>query len=263
LVGDEYVGEDEMTNEPDHSAVGLRDAVLSGWFVPQTNQMFEGLPVTKDDVVLDVGCGNGGIAGFCASQGAAIIVTDTDPEKVAAVERSLAGSSARSVQAIVSDSNPLPLSDGSASIVVSTEVLEHVDDTRRFLLELVRVGKPGARYFLTVPDPVCETLQKSLAPQSYFERPNHVRVIQRDEFATMVEAAGLIVEKRASYGFYWSLWWLMFWACDVDLTKARHPILDNWTRTWAAVMDTPRGLQVKKVLDEFMPKSQVIIARKP
>ncbi len=252
-----------MTQPRNHSDVGLRDAVLSGWFVPETNQMFEGLPVTRDDVVIDVGCGGGGIAGFCASQGAAIILADSDPEKVSAAERSLVGSAARSVQAVVSDSDPLPLPDGVASIVVSTEVLEHVDDTRRFLAELVRVGAPGARFLLTVPDPVCETLQKSLAPPAYFEKPNHVRIIGREEFATMVEEAGLIIDRRASYGFFWSLWWLMFWVSKTDLENVQHPVLDGWTQTWDALLDTPEGLRVKAVLDGLMPKSQVIIAHKP
>jgi SAM-dependent methyltransferase len=252
-----------VTQEANHSLVGLRDAVLSGWFVPDSNQVFEGLPVTPDDVVLDVGCGDGGIGGFCASKGAAIILSDNDPEKVSAAERSLAGSAARYVQALVSDSNPLPLPDGIASIVVSTEVLEHVDDARRFLDELVRVGRRGARYLLTVPDPVSETLQKSLAPPSYFEKPNHVRIIERDEFATMVEAAGLVIERRTSYGFYWAMWWLMFWVRKTDLTDPRNPVLDSWTQTWAALLETQDGQRVKAVLDNFMPKSQVIIARKP
>ena len=244
--------------------VGERDFALSGWFARDTNEVFEGLPVTSDDTVLDVGCGGGGIAGFCASQGAAIIVTDSDPEKVSAVERSLVGSAARSVQALVSDSNPLPLPDGAASIIVSTEVLEHVDDPQAFLAELFRVGRPGARYLLAVPDPVGETLQKSLAPPSYFEKPNHVRIIGRDEFATMVEGAGLVIEKRASYGFYWTLWWLMFWASKVvDLNDPSDPVLDSWAQTWAALLDTADGPRVKEILDSFMPKSQVIIARKP
>ena len=250
-----------MTQVQNHAGVGLHDAVLSGWFVRERGELFEGLPITRDDVVLDVGCGDGGIAGFCGERGAAIILADSDPERVSAAERRLAGTAARNVRALITDCNPLPLPDDTASIVISTEVLEHVDDPHKFLAELVRVGREGARYLLTVPDPVCETLQKTLAPPSYFAKPNHIRIIERDEFAAMVEAVGLTIERRASYGFYWSLWWLMFWVCKVDLGQA-HPVLDGWAQTWGALLDSPGGPQVKKVLDSFMPKSQVIIARK-
>ena len=243
--------------------VGLRDAVLSGWYQSETGELFKGLVISSDDVVVDVGCGDGGTARFCAGRGASMIVTDIDPTKVEATERSLADTPARSVRAMVSDSNPLPIEDGTASVVISTEVLEHVDDPAQFLSELARIGRSGARYLLTVPDPVAEALQKHLAHPSYFAKPNHVRIIQRDEFAELVSAAGLVIEQRSSYGFYWSLWWLMFWTTEVDFIGAPHPVFDNWARTWTALLDTPQGETVKRVLDNFMPKSQVILARKP
>ena len=255
---------DEMMTQGQASrpTLDIWDAEIAGWFNHETGEVFKGLRITSDDVVLDVGCGDGGTAGFCATRGAAIMLTDADPQRVAAAERNLASLSARSVQAVVSDSNPLPFPDGVASVVVSTEVIEHVEDPAVFLKELVRVGKPGARYLLTVPDPVGEKLQKTLAPPSYFERPNHIRIIERDEFAAMVEAAGLIVESRGSYGFYWSMWWMFFWACHVDLGQS-HPLLDSWKQTWTALLETDDGEKIKKVFDAFMPKSQLIIARKP
>jgi len=163
----------------------------------------------------------------------------------------------------VGDANPLLLEDGIASRVICMEVLEHVDDTAQFLNELARVGKSGAHYLLSVPDPVQETLQKGVAPASYFEKPNHIRIIPRDEFEKMVTDAGLVVERHEYYGFYWSVWWLFFWICKVDLNNASHPLLDNWAKTWEALMDTPNGEHVRQALNDFMPKSQVIIARKP
>ncbi|WP_215199644.1 methyltransferase domain-containing protein, partial [Escherichia coli] len=44
------------------------------------------------------------------------------------------------LECLVSDCDPLPLADATATRVVSTEVIEHVDDPRQFLAELVRVG---------------------------------------------------------------------------------------------------------------------------
>ena len=241
----------------------LTDAYLSGWFHHESGELLQGFAITAEDTVLDVGCGDGPFVNFCAQRGAEVIFADIDANKVAAVEKMLAGSPARGVRPIVSDANPLPLPDETASKVICMEVLEHVEDPARFMRELLRVGRPGAQYLLTVPDPVAETVQKNLAPDSYFQKPNHIRIFQRDEFERLVTDAGLIVEQRVSYGFYWSLWWMMFWACEQDLAPPWHPLLENWAKTWETLLAMPQGPRIKKVLDEFMPKSQAIIARKP
>ena len=39
--------------------LGLRDAVLSGWFNQETDELFSGFPISAEDTVLDVGCGPG------------------------------------------------------------------------------------------------------------------------------------------------------------------------------------------------------------
>lgn len=249
---------------PPSNDVGLRDAVASGQYNNATGELYPGFAVTADDIVLDVGCGDGDKARFCAQRGAAVIYTDANGEQVAQARRRLADSRARWTLPIVSDTDPLPLADGIATKVMASEVMEHVADPATFLAELVRVGKPGAIYLLTVPDPVAETLQKKLAPSAHFEYPNHIRIIGREEFGAMVEAAGLEIVSRGSHGFYWAMWLLMFWTCKVDLSVAsQHPVMQYWASTWSALLDTEDGMRVKQALDEFMPISQYLIARKP
>lgn len=243
--------------------IGLRDALASGWYLQESDELYRGFVIRADDVVLDIGCGDGGNSLFCAHRGAHVIVADVDAGKVESTRQRLAGTSARLVQGVVGDANPLALESGIASKVICMEVLEHVDDPAQFLSELVRVGRSGTHYLLSVPDPVQEHLQKKVAPASHFEKPNHIRIIQRDEFEKMVTDAGLLVERHEYYGFYWSVWWLFFWVCKVDLSDARHPLLESWARTWETLMDSPNGEQVRNALNDFMPKSQVIIARKP
>lgn len=239
------------------------DASMSGWFKHDTGELIEGFKIEESDTVLDVGCGDSPFVEFCANQGPDIIIADIDSEKISAMELRLQKTSAKSVTAIVSDVNPLPIEDNSVTKVVAMEVLEHVDDPASFLKELVRVGRPGALYLITVPDPVAETVQKELAPDIYFQRPNHIRIVQRDEFEEWIKEAGLIVEERKFYGFYWSIWWMFFWACKQDLSPPWHPILENWEATWGSLLASEDGPRIKKVLDDFMPKSQAIIARKP
>ncbi len=244
--------------------VALRDATMRGWFNTETSELFTNFPVGPGDVVADIGCGDGGNARFCASRGARLILADINPDSVAKAAASVAAEpNCAGVESHATDSDPLPIASNSVSRVVCTEVIEHVDEPARLMAELARIGQPGARYLIACPDPGSEAVQKRLAPPSYFEKPNHIRVIQHDEFARYVENAGLIIESRHSHGFYWSIWWNLFWACDVTLEQPAHPLLDSWTQTWRLLLEQPYGAAIKNALDDLRPMSQVIIARKP
>ncbi|MBP9219482.1 MAG: class I SAM-dependent methyltransferase [Sterolibacterium sp.] len=252
--------------QPDGRDVGLHDAVLGGWFRGETGELLEGFAIAASDTVLDVGCGDGGAIGFCAHLGAQVIYSDIDAAKVAAVRHKLAaaGIAASQHRGFASDSDPLPLPDQLASRILCMEVLEHVDDPARILRELWRVGQPGAHYLLTVPDPSSEAVLKQVAPPIFFEKPNHIRVFSHDDFERLVQEAGFIIERRVTSGFYWSLWWILFCACDQQRFEPPwHPLLEQWSRTWALLLQQPQGPRLKQALDAALPKSQAIIARKP
>lgn len=241
---------------------GLHDLCASGWFRNATGELFTGFPVGPADTCLDVGCGNGGATMFAARHGCEVIATDVLPEKVAAVERALASAGSTRFRCVVSDSNPLPVDDASVTRVVCSEVMEHVPDPDQFLGELVRVGKPGALYLLTVPDPASEAIQRELAPRSYWREPNHVRVFAHEDFTSTIARAGLTIEARHFVGFFRSMWWALFWCAEATLEDCDRPLLNAWDRTWAELLKHPDGLRVKQVLDHALPKSQIVVARK-
>jgi ubiquinone/menaquinone biosynthesis C-methylase UbiE len=254
----------QLGAQVDPYLLGLHDAQLSGWYNHETNELMTGFPVGPSDIVIDVGCGDGGALNFCAEKGAYVILADLDTERVTKAASWIADKAPGRVEKHITDANPLPLPDASVTRVICMEMLEHVDDPVVVMAELVRIGRPGARYLITVPDTVQEKLQQHLAPASYFEKPNHVRIFERAAFDALVLEAGLRIERRSYYGFYWAMWWLLFWECKIDFTSMpRHPVLDNWTRTWAAVLATEDGMKVKQLFDRFMPKNQVIVAVKP
>jgi len=246
----------------DGKKCGLQDAKENGWFQRETGELITGFQILAEDTVLDVGCGDGGNSMFAAGQGAEVIAVDILDDAVERVDRRLADSPARAHQAIVSDSNPLPLEDNTASCVMAMEVLEHVDDPAQFLSELVRVGKPEARYLITVPDPMAENVQKRIAAPTYWERPNHLRIFGRDELDQVVSEAGLTIESRGYRSFFWAMWWILFWAGEGGFNAPENALLANWTATWHELLKSPKGQDVRKALDEFMPKSQYVIARK-
>jgi len=244
--------------------VGLREACLEGWFDSTSNTIFPGIGVSADDTVLDLGCGDGGIVSFCARAGADIIVADIDGAKVEATRQRLASLPAKSVRTLVTDAAPLQLKDHTASRVICTEVLEHVDNPAAVVAELVRVGRPGALYLISVPDASAELVQKPVADKSYYLKPNHIHIFSRDEFRALLENAGLIVESHSMSSFYWAVWWSFFWLCGQrDFRGPAHPLLQRWAQTWDTLMDMPNGPVLKRELDKQLAKAQIIVARKP
>lgn len=244
--------------------IGLVDIHLSGWLQNDTGELIKGFAIGPQDTVLDIGCGEGGYALFSARQGAEIILADVDAEKLEIARRRLLAESARNVEILVTDANPIPLPDARVNRVVAMEVLEHVDDPAQFMTELVRVARPGALFLLTVPDEVIEGVQKHIAPSVYFQKPNHIRIFKRGELERLATEAGLIVESSTQYGFYHAVWWSLYWACENQpLSPPWHPLLEQWAGTWTTLLSLPAGPRIKAALDQVMPKSQVVVARKP
>lgn len=268
----------EISRRPDFvdsRDCGLVDAVQSGWFQNDTHELFVGFPVSAQDNVLDVGCGAGGATLFCANRGASVTFTDIEPEKIAALNQKVRLTSARQARGFVSDSFPLPVEAGSMSRIISTEVLEHVTNPPEFLQELARVGQPGALYLLSVPAPLGEHLQKDFAPAHYFDKPNHIHIFEREEFAGLVQDAGLEILRHESYGFFWTFWVFLYWSLaksvSADFTEEAHdivqppypPLLNEWASLWHQMLQIPETAPMRKSLDQLLPKSQIIVARKP
>lgn len=94
---------------------------------------------------LDVGCGIGFYTQRLQEAGADAYGVDVDPEKVAEARQIVAN-----VQ--VAPAEALPFPDGFFDMVLSHEVLEHVDDDRQAVAEAIRVLKPGGRLVIFVPN---------------------------------------------------------------------------------------------------------------
>lgn len=268
----------EISNAPnyvDSRNCGFIDAVQSGWYQNDSGELFRGFPVSSQDKVLDVGCGAGGATLFCARRGAHVVFIDAVAEKVESLVTRVAETSARKSEGYVCDSLPLPVESDSFTRVIAMEVLEHVPAPVDFLSELFRVGKPGALYLFSVPDEKAECMQQGLAPDYYFREPNHIHIFGRDKLAKMVNEAGLEVIQRDSYGFFWTIWMLLYWtqaralgdeldgeAYDV-VQPPYPPLLNDWASLWQRFISIPEAASVKRQLDQLLPKSQIIIARKP
>jgi hypothetical protein len=144
--------------------------------------------------------------------------------------------------------------------------MEHVPDPSRFMAELMRIGRPGARYLLSVPHPKSEAIMKLIAPGWYWQPPLHINVFEPEDLDRLFAAAGLAIEARHSSGFYWSMWWFCRMAIGMEHKFAEtpeHPIFRHWDATMEELMKTPDGHAILQELNRLVPKSQVVIARKP
>ncbi|MDP3493154.1 MAG: class I SAM-dependent methyltransferase [Hyphomonadaceae bacterium] len=251
----------ELARENVPDAMGLTDLCKSGWF--EGNELYTGFPITAEDVVVDVGCGNGGYASFAGRQGAHVVLCDIQPEHLARASKVLRETTAREVTEVLTTSEVLPLADGLATRVICTEVLEHVSDPKTMISELARITAPGGLLTLTVPHPASEELQKLVAPPEYFKPPNHVRIFSVEQFKSLVTDAGLIIERYDTFGFYSVMLLAFYWGRDTTLEQREHPLLQAWDQTWRTLFATEGGLELKRKLDTFLPGTQVIIARKP
>lgn len=104
----------------------------------------ERLDLPADARILDAGCGSGRNMVELARAGAVTGVELSD----ASVELARARNSGEVLEGSVMD---MPIDDDTFDLVVSLDVIEHLDDDVGALRELRRVTKPGGALLVTVP----------------------------------------------------------------------------------------------------------------
>ena len=99
-------------------------------------------------VVVEAGCGEG-YGGQLLADAGAVLVVGLDLDLPSLRHAALTYPGVRQVRAnLVS----LPLADGCAGLVVSSQVVEHLWDQDQFVRECARVLRPGGRLVVTTPN---------------------------------------------------------------------------------------------------------------
>lgn len=110
------------------------------------------LPGAPRRRVLDIGCGSGHEAVRLASEGSQIVALDRDPEMLAITERR--AREADVSERIVTTAMELSEIDGHFDDVLCLNVLDHIEDVRETLSEIVRLAAPDATVLISVPHPI-------------------------------------------------------------------------------------------------------------
>lgn len=125
--------------------------------------------------VLELGCGDGHLAGMIAARGHEVVGVDLNRPKIEAARRRYPG-----VSFLTGDIGQLQLPEASFDTGVLAEVLEHVDEPTgaRFLAIAWRLLRPGGRLVVSVPNEDC------------IPHRNHVRTFDRGILRAMLRPLG-------------------------------------------------------------------------
>ncbi len=100
--------------------------------------------INPDKIVLDIGCGEGGILSEFRGKAKTIIGADVDG-------KSLFKNSSVDEKVLASADN-LPLDSESADVATAEFVLEHIENPERVFAEIFRVLKPGGCFIFITPN---------------------------------------------------------------------------------------------------------------
>ena len=142
-------------------------------------------------LVLDAGCGIGGVTRALVARGARVVALDVGP-RLAAATRSRCR-----CEAVVGTLTDLGLASGTFDAVLSSEAVEHTPAPEQSVLELYRVVKPGGHLVLSTPNrlwqaPVRAASALGLRPYDGFENflwPSQLRGV-------LVRAGGQLQDHR-------------------------------------------------------------------
>lgn len=136
--------------------------------------------------VLDVGAGTGRISVRLSHEGAHVTALDVSSEMLEVLMKK-----DRKIQTIIGDAEKLPCKDETFDMVISTFVIVHLADPKRFFDEVYRVLRPGGIFIVTNINqkrpPEVETNQGNIIIESYYHRPEMVREILEDLAFEIIE----------------------------------------------------------------------------
>lgn len=233
---------------------------------------FEQLPIGEGTLFLDAGAGFGRHAYEAARRGARVVALDYAEEETTTTRAMFAVmceageiSADRLTGVLRGDATRLPFRDGAFDVIVTSEVLEHIQNDVAALAELSRVLKPGGTFAATVPSWFPEKVNWMLSDEYHapFVEGGHVRIYSSTELRAKMRAAGLaVIGSHRSHGLHSPYWWLR---CAVGPTREDHPLVAKYKKflEWDIIKRPVTTRILEKFLAPAIGKSYVLYAHKP
>jgi SAM-dependent methyltransferase len=230
---------------------------------------FERLGLARGERLLDLGAGGGRHAFEAMRRGARVTALDysaADLKDVTAVAGAMlaAGEVTPSEWAGVAnaDALDLPFADATFDRVIVSEVLEHIWDDERALVEIARVLRPGGRLAVTVPTRWPERVAWALSWRYHDTPGGHVRIYRQHELEHEIERAGFLLRgSHHAHAFHSPYWWLK---CAYGLDHAdAGPVRRYHDFLCRLIEQRPRWAEVtERVLNPVLGKSLVLYGEK-
>lgn len=95
--------------------------------------------------VIDLGCGEGGLALLMARGGANVTAVDSAPNMVDYLSNRAAQDKLRNLKVLLGDFESVPLPDASADFIIISQALHHAARPAGAIVEAARLARPGGR----------------------------------------------------------------------------------------------------------------------
>jgi SAM-dependent methyltransferase len=233
---------------------------------------FDRLDLRPGARVLDVGAGFGRHVFECARRGADVVALDFAEDEVVETRATLGGmvdageiDIERFKGVARGDATKLPFGDAAFDTVITSEVLEHIQDDVTAISEMVRVLRPGGTFAATVPAWWPEKINWMLSDEYHAPKSpgGHVRIYSKTELAAKLRAAGLELHgTHRAHALHSPYWWLK---CAVGPTDDDHPLVTRYRKflEWDIVEQPSSTRIADRLLSPALGKSIVFYAHKP
>ena len=233
---------------------------------------FDRIGLKPSDLLLDAGVGFGRHAFEAARRGARVVALDYAEEEVR-ITRNTFGAMLeageitpdRFVASLQGDATCLPFISDSFDHVITSEVLEHIQNDVSAIGEFFRLVKPGGSLTVTVPTWWPEKINWMLSDEYHAPKSigGHVRIYSATELKAKLSSAGFnVIGSHHAHALHSPYWWLK---CAVGPTNNDHPLVKRYRKflEWDIVKQ-PRSVKVaERALSPLMGKSLIVYARKP
>lgn len=227
---------------------------------------FRYFPLLPNDVVLDLGCGEGRhcINAYLHENviaiGVDISFRDLQTTRNKFESFAALGQGKFYLQQV--NGAKLPFADSSIDKVICSEVLEHIANYSAFLQEIDRVLKPDGLLAISVPRFWPEKICWWLSHAYHQVEGGHIRIFKAKQLKDEIHQQGFVCYKQHwAHALHVPYWWLkcLFWQSQDNsrLIKLYHRLLvwDLMQKPWLTKM-------LEKCLNPLMGKSVVMYFKK-
>jgi len=193
--------------------------------------------LSANDVVLDLGCGEGRhvISTYIEGEGVLSVGIDLSLKDLQTAQQrfsdfSVVHSPGKHFSLAVGSALQLPFADHTFDKVLCSEVLEHIPDYQAALAEINRVLKPQGQLAISVPRYFPEKICWWLSDEYHANEGGHLRIFKAGPLRHDVERFGMrFVARHWAHALHAPFWWLkcLFWKTQDSnrLIKQYHRLL--------------------------------------